>query len=38
MFIFAFRGLAAATAAAALIGAWLYNQVSSTRLPIWARC
>ncbi len=30
MFTFAIRGLAAATAAAALIGAWLYNQVSST--------
>ena len=30
MFTFAIRGLAAAAAAAALIGAWLYNQVSST--------
>ena len=30
MFTFAIRGLAAATAAAALIGAWLHNQVSST--------
>ena len=30
MFTFAIRGLAAAAAATALIGAWLYNQVSST--------
>ena len=30
MFTFAARGLAAAVAASALIGAWLYNQVSST--------
>ena len=30
MFTFAVRGLAATAAAAALIGAWLYNQVSPT--------
>ncbi len=30
MFTFAFRALAAATAATALIGAWLFNQISTT--------
>ncbi len=36
MLTFAIRGLAAAAAATALIGAWLYNQVSSTAADLGA--
>ncbi len=36
MFVFAARTLAAATAATALIGAWLYNQVSSPAADLGA--
>lgn len=38
MFTFLFRGLAAATTAAALIGAWLYHQESPTAAADLARC